>query len=378
MKRQSIASLKHLRHAVRFCAQSTVNVSDSVPKLEPNSTIFSLIQPTGKFHLGNYLGAIRNWKDLSNSNSPGTKYVYGIADLHAITVPQDPVNLKQNRHEAIAGVLAAGVDPERCILYHQSSVPEHAELSWILTCLTSMGHLNRMTQWKLKSQQVQTTSIFDEEALGRTKAGLLLYPVLQAADILIFKSSHVPVGDDQAQHLELCRNIASTFNHTYNTDYFQLPNTLLTPAKKIMSLRNPTKKMSKSDSDQNSCVYIFDSPDDLAKKIRKAATDSIQGRIYFDMDSRPGVSNLINIVSGITRKLIPETVAGMQWIKDHKQLKDYVTEIIVEEFRPQRQTFDLLMQDIPHIELICKNGTTKAREMTVANIRDIKKIIGLD
>lgn len=378
MKRGYIRGLLGKNRFSRSFSHSSVNVIDSVPKFPPNSTIFSLIQPTGKIHLGNYLGAIRNWKDLSESQSPGTKYIFGIADLHAITVPQNPAKLKENRYEAIASLLSAGIDPDACILYHQSSVPEHTELNWILTCITSMGSLNRMTQWKLKSQQIETSTIFDEDVLGKTKAGLLCYPVLQAADILIFKSTHVPVGDDQSQHLELCRNIASTFNHTFKTNYFPLPSTLLTPAKKMLSLRNPTKKMSKSDADQNSCIYVTESPDAIAKKIKKATTDSIQGKIYYDPENRPGISNLINIISGLSRKSVVDTVEDLLWVKDHKQLKDHVTELIVEEFADKRHLFNELMTDFSYLDLICKVGTTKAREVTLVNIQEIKKIVGLD
>lgn len=344
----------------------------------PNSRIFSLIQPTGKIHLGNYLGAIRNWRHISESQSPGSDYIFGIADLHSITVPHDPKQLKKYRYEAIASLLSSGIDPQKCTLYHQSSVPEHTELNWILTCLTSMGALNRMTQWKLKAQVESNTNIFEEETLGKTKAGLLCYPILQAADILIYKSTHVPVGDDQSQHLELCRNIASSFNHTYKTNYFPLPKTILTPAKKILALRNPTKKMSKSDKDQLSSVYVTDEPDVIAKKIRKATTDSIQGKVYFDMVNRPGISNLINIISGLNRTSIEDTVQDLDWVQDHKQLKDYVTELIVEEFKETRHLFDQLMQDTTYLDDICRLGTNKARSITTQNIKEIKQLVGLD
>lgn len=378
MRQRSINILTSTYKCARSYSLSSVNVMETIPTFPENSTIFSLIQPTGKIHLGNYLGAIRNWKDLSESQSPGSRYIFGIADLHAITIPQEPTRLREHRHEAIASLVSAGIDPEKCILYHQSSVPEHTELNWILTCITSLGSLNRMTQWKLKSLQGDSSSIFDEEVLGKTKAGLLCYPVLQAADILIFKSTYVPVGDDQSQHLELCRNIAATFNHTYKCNYFPLPRTLLTPAKKILSLRNPVKKMSKSDADQNSCIYVTESPDTIAKKIRKATTDSIQGKVYYDPENRPGVSNLINIISGLSRKSIPETVDGLLWINNHKQLKDHATELIVEEFKEKRCLFNNLMEDRAYLDQICKAGTTKAREITLVNIRDIKKIVGLD
>lgn len=212
--------------------------------------------------------------------------------------------------------------------------------------------------------------------MGQTKAGLLLYPVLQAADVLLYNSTHVPVGDDQSQHLELCRGIASTFNHTYG-NFFTMPQTLLTPTKKIGSLRSPEKKMSKSDADQNLAVYINDSADVIAKKFRKAVTDSIQGRVTFDPINRPGVSNLINIVSGITDKSIDETVESLLWIKNHKELKDYVTEVVVEEFKGKNAEYEKLMGDRQYLAHVAETGTTKAREVASKNIQEIKKLVGL-
>lgn len=355
----------------------TVSIQSSI-QVPPNSRVFSLVQPTGKIHLGNYLGALRNWKEISNSDSPGTEFIFGTADLHSITIPYDPKELKQFRYEAIAGILSSGIDASKCTVYHQSSVPEHCELNWILTCLTSMGALNRMTQWKLKTKIEQNDTIFDDEIMGKTKAGLLCYPILQAADILLYKSTHVPVGDDQSQPLELCRDIANTFNNRFQSGFFPLPQTLLTPAKKILALRNPVKKMSKSDKDQSLSLYMTESPESIAKKIRKAQTDSIQGKIYFDPENRPGVSNLINIISGLTQKSIDDTVKDLEWIQDHKQLKDHVTDLIVEEFSESRHTFNQLMGDLAHIDRICQQGTEKARAIASQNIRDIKKLTGLD
>ncbi|RCK64851.1 Tryptophan--tRNA ligase, mitochondrial [Candida viswanathii] len=361
-------------------AKGTVQeVKQSNATLPSNSTIFSLIQPTGKIHLGNYLGAVKSWRTLSESNTdPTNKFIYGIADLHAITIPKNPTDLKTYRYNAIASLLASGLDALKCILFFQSSVPEHAELNWFLTCLTSMGALNRMTQWKLKAQQLESSSILEDNVLEKTKAGLFCYPALQAADILLYKSTHVPVGDDQSQHLELCRNVARTFNSTFNTDYFPLPTTLLTPAKKVLSLRDPAKKMSKSDPVAKSCVYVTDSPSEIELKIRKATTDSIQGPIYYDPIERPGVSNLINIVSGLTNTSIEEVVASLSHVTSHKQLKDYVSAVIIEEFDPKRQLYEQLMQDRSYLEQICLQGRDTAREIALANLQEVKVIMGLD
>lgn len=361
-----------IRLSVRRASTISVGQRFDIPA---NSRIFSLIQPTGKIHLGNYLGAISNWKDISETPSDGSQFIYGIADLHSITLPYDPRQLKVLRYEAIASLIASGLDPQRCIIFHQSAVPEHSELMWILTCLTSMGALNRMTQWKLKAKL--ENGMINEQTFGQTKAGLLNYPILQAADILIYRSTHVPVGEDQSQHLELCRDIAQIFNTTYNTDFFPLPKTLLTPTKKILSLRNPAKKMSKSDKDQSSSVYVTEDEDSISKKIRKATTDSIQ-EIYYDPETRPGVSNLINIISGLTRKPIDETVKEIDWIKNHKQLKDHVTALIIDEFKQKRHLYDELMKDVGYLDQVCNHGREKASAIARDNIKQIKAITGLD
>lgn len=343
----------------------------------PNSTVFSLIQPTGRIHLGNYLGAIKNWKLLTNSPSPNTRYIFGVADLHALTGLKDAKLLRQYRYEAIASIMAGGLDPEKCILYHQSSVKQHTELAWILMCQASIGGLHRMTQWKLKAQSQAGSLVFDDKVVKNSSAGFFTYPVLQAADILLYKSTHVPVGEDQTQHLELCRNLAGSFNHSFKTDVFPMPQTLVTPTKKVLSLRDPLKKMSKSDADQNSCVYVTDEPDIIAKKIRRAATDSIQG-ISFDPVNRPGVSNLITVVSGLLDKSIEDTLKAMHSVKDHKQLKDFVTEVIVEEFNEKRRLYDELMKNRDHLEKVCKNGTIRANEIAERNMKEIRRAVGLD
>lgn len=371
-KRTLVTVNKSVKGTIQEIKQTDAN-------LPSNSTVFSLIQPTGKIHLGNYLGAVKSWRTLSESNTdPTNKFIYGIADLHAITIPKNPKELKDYRYNAIASLLASGLDTSKCILFFQSSVPEHAELNWFLTCLTSMGALNRMTQWKLKAQQQESSSILEDNVLEKTKAGLFCYPALQAADILLYKSTHVPVGDDQSQHLELCRNVAKSFNSTFNTDYFPLPTTLLTPAKKVLSLKNPAKKMSKSDPVTTSCIYVTDSPADIELKIRKATTDSIQGAIYYDPIERPGVSNLINIVSGLTNKSIDEVVSSLSHVTNHKQLKDYVTSVIIEEFDPKRQLYEELLQDRSYLEKICVQGRDTAREIAQVNLQEVKVIMGLD
>jgi tryptophanyl-tRNA synthetase len=358
---RSIASLKRFK--------GTVQSTSFDPKsfdIKPQETIFSGIQPTGKFHLGNYLGAVRLWRDLVESSPEGTNILYSVADLHAITMPKKAKELKDFRYEAIASILAIGIDPEKAIVYHQSAVSQHAELNWILSCLTGIGYLNRMTQWKSKSDGLDTASL-----------GLFGYPVLQAADILLFKSSIVPVGDDQSQHLELSRHIAEQFNKTYKKT-FPLPRTILAPTKKILSLKDPSKKMSKSDPDQNSVIYITDEPDEIKRKIRRAVTDSIAHEFKFDPENRPGVSNMINTISGIERKSIEQVEKDIEHIKDHKAFKDYVTDVLVEEFREPRLKYNELMTDFGYLKSVVNKNNDRARAIAEKTMAEVKKNSGFD
>ena len=339
--------------------------------------IFSMLQPTGRAHLGNYLGALSHWKKIQDEKSPSAKLIYGIADLHSLTIPYNPSELRKNRYETVATALACGIDPEKSIIFYQSDVSQHTDLGWILTCIASIGTLNRMTQWKLKVLQIEATQMVNESVLGKLKAGLMLYPVLQAADVLIYKSTHVPVGEDQLQHLELCRNLASTFNHTFKSDFFPLPITLSTPSQRILALRNPSKKMSKSDPDQSSSIYVTDEPEVIARKIRKATTDSIQGMWSFDPVHRPGIANLITIVSSLTNSSIDQVLNDISRFRDHKHLKDYVTDLLIEEFREKRTSFRLLLNDLPYLEKVTTTGAEAASEIALRNMAQIKLIIGL-
>ncbi|CAK9441678.1 uncharacterized protein LODBEIA_P55460 [Lodderomyces beijingensis] len=375
------SACSRLGAAVRYLSgkrsSPTVKEIGIYETLPSNSRVFSMIQPTGRIHLGNYLGAVKSWRTLSSTN-PESEFIFGIADLHALTVQRPAQQLRDFRYQAIASLLSSGLDADKCILYFQSAVPEHSELNWYLTCITSMGQLNRMAQWKSKAQQAQNSTILDDAVVEATKAGLFCYPALQVADILIYKSTHVPVGDDQAQHLELCRTIARLFNSTYAVDFFPIPETLLTPAKKILSLKNPEKKMSKSDPVQAGCVYVTDTPDEIRRKIRKATTDSVQGQWKFDPVQRPGVSNLINIISGLTDRAIGDVVADLDGLKDHKALKDHVAELIIDEFDEKRQLYDDLLQNKDYLDSVCRKGSDHAREIASANIQQVKHIIGLD
>lgn len=362
--------------------KSTINIP-------PNSTIFSMIQPTNRFHIGNYLGTIKIWRDFANNDqllSPqyNTKLLFGIADLHAITTPKpDPLQFKKARIEAIASIIASGISPEKAIIFTQSAIPEHSELFWIMSCLSGMGYLNRMTQWKSKSAGVSSTdSVFDEEILKKTKAGVFMYPVLQAADILLYQSTHVPVGEDQAQHLELCRHVCNLFNKQYGNAQFKFPEprTVLAPTKKILSLRDPLKKMSKSDADQNSCIYITEDANTIQRKLRKAVTDSITDEPWqYDPAKRPGVSNLINIVSGLTNQGTDLVVQQLhaKGVADHKQLKDYVSDVVIKELAGAKNKFEELMDNEEYLLKVIDEGNLKAREIAVENIKRVKQCIGL-
>lgn len=368
IKRSFTAFKRHLHLSLSLYQEKNAPASD---------IIFSMLQPTGQAHLGNYLGALSYWKKIQDHKSPSTRLIYGIADLHSLTMPFNPSVLKKNRYETVATAIACGIDPEKSIIFYQSEVPQHTELNWILTCLTSIGFLNRMTQWKLKTLQIENAQVVDESVSGKVKAGLMLYPVLQAADVLLYKSTHVPVGEDQLQHLELCRHLASTFNRTFKSNFFPIPITLSTPSRKIQALRNPSKKMSKSDPDQSSSIYVTDEPDAIARKVRKATTDSIQGLWSFDPVQRPGISNLIIIVSSLTNSSIDQVLLDISRFQDHKQLKDYVAELLIEEFKEKRASFKLLLNDLPYLEKVTATGAEAAKEIALRNMAQIKLIMGL-
>ncbi|AET40242.1 tryptophan--tRNA ligase MSW1 Ecym_5499 [Eremothecium cymbalariae DBVPG len=343
-------------------------------KLPQNATVFSMIQPTGKFHLGNYLGAVRVWKDITDSNDGTSRFIFGTADLHAMTNPNsDPERFRQLRREAIASILSVGIDPKKAIIFHQSQVPQHSELFWYLTTIASIGSLNRMTQWKSKARIEGSNNL---DTVGNVKLGLFAYPVLQAADILLYKSTHVPVGDDQTQHLELTRQLAQSINALFKTKYFPLPTTFYAPSKKILSLLNPEKKMSKSDTNQSAVIYINDEPNIIARKVKRAVTDSIQNVFNYDPVNRPGVSNLINIVSGIQRKSTAEVESDIIKLKSHKDLKDYVTEVIVEELKEPRAKFSRYIADQGYLQEVERLGSERASTIAAKNLKDIKHFLG--
>ena len=325
------------------------------------SRVFSGVQPTGNLHLGNYLGAIRNWVPMQSTHD----CIFCIVDLHAITVPQDPIHLQNATREVTAAYIAAGIDPKKSIIFPQSAVSAHAELAWILSCLTPLGWLNRMTQFKEKAGKQKDNAVL----------GLYSYPVLMAADILAYKATHVPVGEDQKQHLELARDIAGAFNRTYKQDYFPLPEPMIMgPATRVMSLRDGTKKMSKSDESDYSRINMTDDADTIAKKFQKAKSDMLEG-ITYDEAARPECSNLINIysaLSGLSREAVLTEFEG----KNFSTFKKALADISIEKLSPITGHMRDLMKDTTYIDGILRDGAERANKLAQRYLAEIKEMIG--
>lgn len=322
--------------------------------------IFSGIQPSGELTLGSYMGAIKNWVALQDEYN----CVYCIVDMHAITVRQDPATLRRRSVDQMAQYIACGLDPEKNIMFIQSHVHQHAELSWVLGCYTQFGELSRMTQFKAKSQQ----------HVDNITAGLFTYPVLMAADILLYQTDLVPVGDDQKQHVELCRDIAQRFNGVYS-DTFTLPEPFIPKmGARIMGLGDPGSKMSKSDPD--GCVFLMDKPEDIMRKFKRAVTDSDTERcVRFDGGNKPGVSNLMTIYASVTGKSFDEIETEFAG-QGYGAFKPAVGEAVVELFRPIREEAERLMADKVYLEGICKAGAEKAAYMAEKTLRKVYKKIG--
>jgi tryptophanyl-tRNA synthetase len=320
--------------------------------------VYSGIQPSGSLTIGNYLGALKNFIGLQDEYN----CLYCIVDMHAITVPQEPKMLRKNTLDVLALYLAAGLDPEKSIIYIQSHVPAHVELGWILNSISSMGQLQRMTQFKDKSQR-------SKEVL----AGIFNYPVLMAADILLYQTSYVPVGEDQKQHVELTRDLAQKFNSRYS-ETFTVPD-ILTPKNgaRIMSLQDPSVKMSKSDPDQNGYVLILDDEDTTRKKIKRAVTDSLNNVAY--NDEQAGLKNLINIYSSFSGKTIEEIVKEYEG-KGYGEFKEDLGEVIVESLRPLRQRFKEIRSDKEYLEEVYKDGAKKASYLANKTLRKVYKKVG--
>ena len=335
--------------------------------MSTSKIILSGMQPSSHLTLGNYLGALRNWVSLQDD--PQADCLYMIADLHAITQNYDPTALKQATREIAAAYIAGGIDPKRSTLFVQSAIPAHAELNWLLSSMAQMGKLERMTQFKDKAGK-------DAE---RAPLGLFAYPVLMAADILIYKATHVPVGDDQKQHLELSRDIAATFNTKHDTELFIQPEPVIVGgATRVMSLRDGTKKMSKSDPSDMSRINLTDDADTIAKKIKKAKTDSAPAlpESEADFDGRPEIKNLYTIYSALSGASMDETIAAFTGAQTGA-FKTALADVAIEKLSPITQRMNELLQDKAEIDRILKDGTQIAAQKAQATVDEAKKIMGL-
>ncbi len=320
--------------------------------------IFSGIQPSGELTLGSYMGAIKNWVQMQDEYD----CIYCIVDMHAITVRQNPADLRRRSVQQLAQYLACGLDPKKSIMFIQSHVPQHAELSWILGCYTQFGELSRMTQFKQKSQQ----------HAENITAGLFTYPVLMAADILLYQADLVPVGADQKQHVELCRDIAQRFNGVYS-ETFKLPEPFIPKmGARIMSLGNPESKMSKSDPD--GCVYLMDRPEDILRKFKKAVTDS-EAAVRFDPAAKPGVSNLLTIYCTATGKTMEE---AEQTFSDqgYGVFKPAVAEAVIERLRPIREEGERLMADKAYLQSVYREGAERAQRLANRTLAKVHRKVG--
>ena len=330
--------------------------------MDDKKIIFSGVQPSGNLTLGNYLGAIKNWVALQDEYNR----VYAMMDMHTITVRQTPADLRRRTLELLALYIAAGIDPEKSILFIQSQNPAHAELAWVLNCYTYMGELNRMTQFKDKSSR----------HAENINAGLFTYPVLMAADILLYQTDFVPVGKDQMQHIEICRDIAERFNALYG-DVFKIPEGMLSKSgAKIMSLQEPEKKMSKSDPNPKGYISMMDDLNVIVKKIKSAVTDS-EGKIeYRENDpTKAGINNLLSIMSAVTGRQIEE-IATEYAGKGYGDFKGDVAEAVVECIRPVREEYDRIIKDKQYLTDICQKGAELSYKIAQRTLKKVYKKVG--
>lgn len=325
-------------------------------------TIFSGIQPSGELSVGNYIGSLRNWVGLQNDYN----CIYCVVNEHAITVRQDPKELLKRSYDTLAIFLAAGIDPDKSTIFLQSHVPAHCQLGWVLNCYTQVGELSRMTQYKDKSKRYA----------DNVTAGLFDYPVLMAADILLYQANLVPVGDDQKQHIEITRNIATRFNNIYG-ETFVLPEGYFPKAgARVMSLQDPSKKMSKSDDNPNNVIRILEDPNSILKKLKRAVTDSDNPPVIcYDWDKKPGVSNLLELLSASTSKSIEELVEQYKG-QMYGTFKSEVGEAVVEMLRPIQEKYHQLRSDETYLNEIFAKGAESAAEIAQKTLDDVYRKIG--
>ena len=328
--------------------------------------IFSGVQPTGNLHLGNYLGAIKNFVELSNENS--NSCIFCVVDLHAITVQQDPKELKNNIRETVATFVASGINPEKNIIFNQSKVSAHSETAWILSCIARMGWLNRMTQFKEKAGK-------DKE---KASIGLYSYPILMASDILLYDSTHVPVGDDQKQHLELCRDIAQKFNNDFKVgNFFKIPEPLIKKEfSRIMSLKDGLRKMSKSEISDLSRINLTDEKDQIINKIKKAKTDPLpMPSTIKELDKRPEAKNLLGIYTSLIETNLEKSIEEFSG-KNFSDFKEILSQVLVDKIAPISSEIKKLLNEKNYLNEILSEGCKKADEKAAQKIKKIHKIVG--
>ncbi|MEG1459199.1 MAG: tryptophan--tRNA ligase [Acetivibrio sp.] len=329
--------------------------------LDGKKILFSGMQATGTLTLGNYLGALKNWVSLSDEY----ECLYGVMDLHSLTQRQEPAAFRKNARNLYALYVAAGLDPEKNCIYYQSHVSGHAELGWILDCFTYMGELNRMTQFKDKSAK----------HADNINAGLYTYPVLMAADILLYQADVVPIGVDQKQHLEICRDIAERFNNIYG-EVFTIPEPYIGKSgAKIMSLQEPVKKMSKSDENINATIFLLDDTDTILRKFKRAVTDS-DNMVRYDMKEKPGISNLMDIYGATTEKSTEEIERDFEG-KGYGDFKAAVGEVVADSLKPLHQRFEELTKDKAFLDSMIKTNDEKAQYYANKTLRKVQKKVGL-
>tara|TARA_Y100001935_G_scaffold249848_1_gene249065 strand:+ start:33 stop:1034 length:1002 start_codon:yes stop_codon:yes gene_type:complete len=328
--------------------------------------IFSGVQPTGNLHLGNFLGAIKNFVELNNDTN--NKCVFCVVDLHAITVKQDPKELKENIRETVATFVASGIDPKKSIIFNQSKVASHSETAWILSCVARMGWLNRMTQFKEKAGK-------DKE---KASIGLYSYPILMAADILLYDTTHVPVGDDQKQHLELCRDVAQKFNNDFSVkDFFKIPEPLIQKEfSRIMSLKDGSKKMSKSELSDLSRINLTDDKDTIINKIKKAKTDAFPiPSTKNELDNRYEAKNLLGIYSSLSNISLEKTIDKFSG-KNFSDFKESLSQLLISKLEPVSNEIKKLLKEKKYLDEILSEGCSKANEIATEKLKKIHEIIG--
>ncbi|GAA5970072.1 hypothetical protein JCM11641_000255 [Rhodosporidiobolus odoratus] len=385
-------------HVARLSSSSaTRQYTAAVPasdKPRRRKVVFSGIQPTGVPHIGNHLGALAQWQKLvkeaaAQPADSRDSLFFSVVGLHALTVPQNPTQLRQERRDMLACLLALGLDDKQggAVVFHQDMVPEHAELAWYLNTVTPVNRLMRMTSWKSKLATLRNANSEDEVDDSMLQLGLLAYPVLQAADILLYKTSHVPVGHDQAQHLELCRDLAQVFNRAYpgrrkdgkgkGKGVFRMPEVMLTTHPRIQSLRNPLQKMSKSAPHPASKIFLTDSPADIHSKLKSAVTDSTAG-VTWDPINRPGIATLLQIYAGYSEERVEDIAARYSGSRGIMELKESLAEVVTGNLRGFREEFAKLRTEEGYLKEKELEGAEKARAVAQETMKEVRAAVGIE